>query len=118
MKKTLVIGASTNPVRYSNIAIHRLIQHGFKVVAYGLKTGDVGGVNITTELPDDNIHTVTMYVGANRQSEYEDYIIKLNPKRVIFNPGTENQDFQSKLDAAGIANENSCTLVLLSLNSY
>jgi len=119
MKKTLVIGASLNPSRYSNIAIKRLKSYNHDVVAFGLRQGDVNGVNIDTELmPYKTIDTVTLYLNPKRQEQYYDYIIGLNPKRVIFNPGTENPDFYSKLKANGIKSEVACTLVLLSTGQY
>ncbi len=119
MKKTLVIGASLKPHRYSNMAIHALERHGHEVKAFGLKEGIVSRTSIDNELQDyRNIHTVTLYMNAKRQEAYYDYIISLNPKRVIFNPGAENFEFKSLLDKRGIANEMACTLVLLSTNQY
>ncbi|MAY21465.1 MAG: CoA-binding protein [Flavobacteriaceae bacterium] len=119
MKKTLVIGASTNPARYSNIAIHRLSQFGHPIEALGLKEGTVNGIEIFTEKkPIENVHTVTLYVGPKNQPEYYQYIIGLQPKRVIFNPGTENPEFFSLLKENEVAYEVACTLVLLSTNQY
>ncbi|WP_188606628.1 CoA-binding protein [Aquaticitalea lipolytica] len=119
MKKTLVMGASLNPSRYSNLAIVRLVDASHKVVAFGLKEGEVNGVNIDTELEQyDNINTVTMYLSAQHQKEYYAYIMSLNPKRVIFNPGTENPEFYKLLSEKSIQFEESCTLVLLSTNQY
>lgn len=118
-KKTLVIGASTNPERYSNMAINRLVEHGHSVVAVGLKKGVVAGINITPEKePFENINTVTMYLNPKRQEEYYDYILSLKPERVVFNPGTENPDFYKILKENNIENEVACTLVLLSTNQY
>ena len=92
-KKTLVFGASLKPNRYSNYAIQRLTANDHDVVAFGLKSGDVSGVTIDTELVDYNdIDTVTLYLNPNRQEAYYNYIISLKPKRVIFNPGTENPE--------------------------
>ncbi|SFN96288.1 hypothetical protein SAMN04487989_107107 [Bizionia echini] len=118
-KKTLVIGASLKPNRYSNIAINRLVNYQHDVVAFGLRSGTVSGVSIDTELkPYTNIETVTLYLNPQRQVDYYEYIISLNPKRVIFNPGTENPEFYKLLDAANIKSEVACTLVLLSTNQY
>ena len=118
-KKTLVLGASLKPNRYSNYAIQRLIANNHKVVAFGLKEGEVDGVNIDTTLkPYNNINTVTLYLNAKRQREYYDYIISLKPKRVIFNPGTENSEFFQLLKENNINFEIACTLVLLSTNQY
>lgn len=118
-KKTLVLGASLNPARYSNLAINRLVKHGQPTVAIGLRKGEVNGVEIQTEkIPFEDIDTVTLYMNAKRQVEYYDYIISLNPERVIFNPGTENPEFYDQLRQNGIDFENACTLVMLSSNQY
>ena len=118
-KTTLVIGASTNPSRYSFLAINRLREHDHPVHALGLKTGRVGDVDIFTEhkfLLD--IHTVTLYVGPSHQEKIRDYVISLKPHRVIFNPGTEDELFQSMLKKAGIPFEEACTLVMLGTGQY
>ena len=118
-KKTLVFGASLKPERISNMAVHRLVKKGEPVVAFGLKPGDISGVSIDTDLIEyEDIHTITLYINSNRQKEYYDYLIGLNPKRVIFNPGTENLEFYQLLQENGISAEMSCTLVLLSTNQY
>jgi hypothetical protein len=119
MKKTLVLGASENPDRYSNIAIKRLLNKGIDVVAIGIKTGEVDGVKIEIikkEFVD--IDTVTLYLSAKNQVEYYKYILSLKPNRVLFNPGTENSDFEALLTKNGISFERACTLVLLSLGKY
>ena len=119
MKKKLVIGASENPDRYAYKAIAALVAHGHEVKALGLKKGTVAGVEFDTEqLAYSAIDTVSLYVGPKNQSSYYDYIEQLNPKRVLFNPGTENADFQVRLQAKGIQVEEACTLVLLSTNQY
>ncbi|MGK0379464.1 MAG: putative CoA-binding protein [Patiriisocius sp.] len=119
MKKTLVIGASLKPTRYSNIAINRLTLYKHPVVALGLRKGEVAGIPIETEkIPFKGIDTVTLYLNPQRQAEYYDYIISLNPKRVIFNPGTENPEFYSLLSSHHIESEVACTLVLLGTNQY
>lgn len=119
MKKTLVLGASLNPSRYSNLAINKLTSHGHQVEAVGLKPGEVAGVSISTEKKSfKNIDTVTLYLNPKRQVEYYDYILSLNPKRVIFNPGTENPEFYKILDENNIFSEVACTLVLLGTNQY
>lgn len=119
MKKTLVLGASLNPGRYSNLAINRLVNHGHSVEAVGLKNGTVAGVAISTEKENfENIDTVTLYLNPKRQEEYYDYIISLKPKRVIFNPGTENPEFYEMLHKNNIETEVACTLVLLGTNQY
>ena len=118
-KKTLVIGASLKTERYSNRAIRELVTNKITVFALGLKPGSVGEVSIEIKKIDyKNIHTVTLYLNPKRQCEFYDYIISLNPKRVIFNPGTENFEFYKILTARKIFFEEACTLVLLSTNQY
>jgi predicted CoA-binding protein len=118
-KNTLVFGASLNPDRYSNMAMHRLSEYSIDVKAFGLKKGTVSGIEIDTNLVSyRNIHTVTLYVNPKRQEAYYDYILNLNPTRVIFNPGTENPEFYSLLSEASIHYEAACTLVLLSTSQY
>lgn len=118
-KKTLVIGASTKPDRYSNMAIRRLIQHQIPVLAVGLREGEVEGVKIVKEhVQIPGIHTVTVYVGPSNQPACYDYILSLNPLRVIFNPGTENPAFETILSERGIEVVRGCTLVMLSSDQY
>jgi hypothetical protein len=119
MKKTLVIGASENPNRYSYKAIRSLVSHGHEVVAIGLRVGQVSGVSFSTQKEAfENIDTVTLYIGPQNQPEYYQYILDLKPQRVIFNPGTENPEFISRLKTSGIYPEIACTLVLLSIGQY
>lgn len=117
---TLVVGASENPARYSNKAINALVASGEKVRAYGLRKGEVAGISFETEWPaPETIDTVTLYVGPSRQDEkFINAILGLKPRRVIFNPGTENPIFQEQLREVGVFCEVACTLVLLSLNQY
>ncbi|WP_418639142.1 CoA-binding protein [Winogradskyella sp.] len=118
-KKTLVIGASLKPERYSHMAIKKLRHYKHEVKAFGLRSGMVDDVSIDTELMSyKGIDTVTLYLNPTRQTTYYDYIIGLNPKRVIFNPGTENSEFYNLLRQNNIAYEVACTLVLLSTNQY
>jgi predicted CoA-binding protein len=118
-KQTLVMGASTNPNRYSNIAILKLLDNGFEVNAIGNKIGNVAGVKIfDSKVMFKNINTITLYLGAKNQKEYYNYIIDLKPKRVIFNPGTENTALESLLTKNNIYFEKACTLVLLSIGEY
>ncbi len=119
MKKTLVVGASEKPERYSNKAIKALRANGHEVVAIAPREGQVEDVTFETTKKDfDNIDTVTLYVGPKIQDDYMDYIESLNPKRVIFNPGTENDSFIERLKKKGIEPEVACTLVLLSIGQY
>ena len=116
---TLVLGASLNPNKYSNIALKRLRGKAIKTLAIGLRKGKVNDIDIITEkIMFENIDTVTLYLNPKRQEEYYDYILKLNPRRVIFNPGTENFEFSKMLKEKGIKAEIACTLVLLSTNQY
>ncbi len=118
-KKTLVLGASANPARYSYMAIKKLVSYEHPVVAIGLKEEEVAGVKIhTIQLPLTNIDTVTLYLNPSRQRDYYNYIIGLEPKRVIFNPGTENPEFYQLLRQNKIEVEIACTLVMLSMNQY
>lgn len=118
-KKTLVLGASANPARYSYMAINRLTTYNHPVVAVGLKEAEVAGVKIQTkQVPFTNVDTVTLYLNPQRQKEYYNYITSLQPKRVIFNPGTENPELYQLLLANGIQVEVACTLVMLSVGQY
>ena len=118
-KKTLVLGASLKPNRYSYYAIQRLVANEHEVVALGLKTGEVLGVKIDIELKAfEGLHTITLYLNPKRQTDYYDYIILLKPERVIFNPGTENPELYNILKENNIPFEAACTLVLLSTNQY
>lgn len=118
-KKTLVIGASIKPTRYSNMAIKRLVSKHQPVVAVGLREGEVAGIKIEKEkLLFNEIDTVTLYVGPKNQSEYYDYLLALQPNRVIFNPGTENPELYQILKENNIQFLTACTLVMLSTNQY
>lgn len=119
-KITAVIGASPNPDRYAFVATNMLKQYGHEVVPLGNKAGDINGISIVTDWPKTitNLDTVTLYVGPKNQAELLPYIIGLKPKRVIFNPGTENPDAYHQLDEAGIEVEEACTLVLLSTDQF
>ncbi len=119
MCRTLVLGASLKTNRYSNMAVKRLLNHNIETEAFGLKKGNIGDTQIKTNFSEfQNIHTVTLYIGAGRQPNYYGEILKLKPKRVIFNPGTENPEFYKILKDNEIDIEVACTLVLLSTNQY
>lgn len=118
-KKTLVMGASVNPDRYAYRAVKMLQQHGHPVVAVGKKEDNLDGLHIEKELVDfDGVDTVTLYLNPMNQQKYYDYIIGLKPKRVVFNPGTENPEFYTLLKENNIEFEVACTLVMLSLGNY
>ena len=117
--KTLVIGASSKPERYSNKAIHALRKNNHEVIGLAKREGNVSDVRIQTEFPVmDNIHTVTMYVGAEHQPEYYKSILELKPERVIFNPGAENFELAELLEVNGIETIEGCTLVMLSTGQF
>lgn len=120
MKKTLVIGASTNPERYSYLAINSLKKHGHEVVAIGRKEGEVNGVKIQAgQPPFPDIDTVTLYLNLSHQEEYYDYLLNhLKPKRIIFNPGAENYDLAIRAKEAGIEPVEACTLVMLATGQF
>lgn len=117
--KTLVIGASSNPERYAYKAAERLLNYGHEVELLGLRADTIFNRQIDTERKQySGIDTVTLYVGPQHQPDYYDYVISLKPRRVIFNPGTENEEFISLLEKNGIETEIACTLVLLGTNQY
>lgn len=117
--KTVVIGASENPERYSNRAVNSLLNHNEEVIGVGLKEGEIRGVKILTGKPAiQDVDTVTLYVGPKNQPEWYDYVISLKPRRVIFNPGTENPEFENLCKANGIEVTEACTLVMLSIGNY
>jgi predicted CoA-binding protein len=118
-KKTLVLGASDNPSRYSYLAVNRLKSHGHPVVAIGKKNSIVAGVPIEKEKKDwKNIDTVTLYLNPTHQQQYYDYILSLKPRRIIFNPGAENDELADLAVKNGIKPIEACTLVLLSTDQY
>jgi uncharacterized protein len=118
-KKTLVIGASENPQRYSYLAVQKLKAYKHPVIALGKRPGHIGNTTIETEHKNfDGIDTITLYLNAVRQKEYYDYILSLQPKRIIFNPGAENDELYELAKARGIIVEEACTLVMLSTGQY
>jgi predicted CoA-binding protein len=119
-KKTLVIGASTRPYRYSHTAVNQLNAYGHQVVAIGLRPGKIGETDILTGFPPlEHIHTITMYVGPANQPQYYAYILKtICPKRIIFNPGTENDTLMEQARQQGIEVVLNCTLMMLTYGLY
>ncbi|QNA43786.1 CoA-binding protein [Lacibacter sediminis] len=118
-KKTLVLGASDNSSRYSYLAIQRLRNKGHEVVGIGKHTGTVDDVTIeTTKQPVEELDTVTLYLNPLHQKEYYDYILSLKPKRIIFNPGAENEELKQLALQNNIQPMEACTLVLLSTGQY
>ncbi|MDA0194807.1 MAG: CoA-binding protein [Bacteroidetes bacterium] len=120
-KKAVVVGASPNPARYSYSAVTQLQKHAFKVIPLGIRSGKIGEIEILdlrTKPALDNIHTISIYMSAKNQAEWKDYLLSLNPKRIIFNPGAENDEFlrealDKKIDAI-----NACNLVMLSIGNF
>lgn len=119
MKKTLILGATTNPSRYAYLAANRLANAGHPIINVGIKSGEVAGQPIQsfeTIYPD--IHTITLYLGPQNQKEHYKYILETNPKRIIFNPGTENPELEELAQKQGIQVLEACTLVMLSTSQY
>lgn len=118
-KKVVVIGASENPERYSNMAAIKLLNNNYEVVPIGIKKGVIKGVNIITEKPlMEGVDTITLYINPERQREYYDYFLALKPKRIIFNPGTENMELKGLASEKGIETIEACTLVMLSAKTF
>lgn len=118
-KKTLVLGASQNPARYSYLAINKLREKGHEVIAIGKRDGKVNDVAILSkEIPIENLDTVTLYLNANNQKPYYNYILAQKPKRIIFNPGAENNELALLASENHILTQQACTLVLLSTGQY
>jgi len=118
-KKTVVLGASANPSRYSYLAVQKLQSYKHPVIAIGKKNGKVGEVFIQTgHMPVEGVDTVTLYLNPQNQREYYNYILSLHPKRIIFNPGTENDELIKRSKENGIEAVVGCTLVMLSIGMY
>jgi predicted CoA-binding protein len=118
-KTTLVIGASEKEERYSNMAVKLLTAYQHRVFAIGNKTGKINDIEIVTGQPNlENIHTITLYLSEKYQKDYYDYILSLKPKRIIFNPGTENEELQELATKNNINAIDACTLVLLKTGQY
>jgi hypothetical protein len=118
-KKTIVLGASSNPDRYSYIAVNKLLAHHHEVLAIGNKKGFIGTIEIYTEkIITNSVDTITLYLSPTNQKSYYDYILTINPNRIIFNPGTENEELKSLAKQAGIIAIEACTLVMLATGQY
>jgi len=121
MRKTVILGASTNPARASFEAARRLSANGESFVPVGIKKGELFGeqiLDLRNQPQMENVDTVTLYLNASRQKEWEDYILSLRPNRIIFNPGAENPDLAHKAEHLGIITEDACTLVMLGSGVY
>lgn len=120
MKKTLVLGASPNPARYAYAAVEQLAVHGHEVIPIGQRKGEIAGLPIINEPPAvEGVDTITLYLSPENQRPYYDYILhEIRPKRLIFNPGTENAELARKAREVGIEVEMACTLVMLAIQAY
>ena len=121
MKKTVVIGASPDPSRYSYVACQMLDQAGFEFIPVGIKKGEILGkpiLDLKSKPKIDQVHTVTLYLNPNNQKEWYDYILSLNPRRMIFNPGTENLELATLAAKQKIEVEYACNLVLLRTGQF
>lgn len=121
MKKTVIIGATTNPSRYAYLAAEMLTEYNHEIVPVGIKQGVVFGKEILTiqsQPAITDVDTITLYIGPQHQAEYYEYLLSLKPKRVIFNPGTENPEFEKLVGDSGAEAWQACTLVLLRSGQY
>ena len=121
MKKTVIVGATTNQGRYAYLAAESLVEHNHEIVPIGIKSGTVFGkpiLDIREKPAIPDVDTITLYIGPRHQPEWYDYLIGLKPKRIIFNPGTENPEFEKKAEQAGILTMEACTLVMLRTGQY
>lgn len=119
MAETLVVGASENPERYAYKAVRMLREYNHEVIAFGNRPGKIGDIAISTDWNSNwSPDTITLYVNSKIQEQFIDRIIALRPRRLIFNPGTENPEFQKLLKQNSIEVEEACTLVMLSTGQY
>jgi uncharacterized protein len=120
-KKTVIIGATTNPSRYAYMAAEMLISYKHEIVPIGIKKGEINGqviFDINQKPKVEAVDTVTLYIGPQNQPEHYDYLLSLKPKRFIFNPGTENPEFEKLVEESGAEAIEACTLVMLRTNQY
>lgn len=120
-KKTLIVGATKNPARYAYTAASMFEDRGLDFIPIGIKSGEIFGkkiLDLRKKPALENIHTITLYIGKDNQAEWIDYLLSLKPKRIIFNPGTENREFYSRAKAEGIQVLAACNLVMLSTGQY
>lgn len=116
-----MLGATTDPSRYAYLAAERLKDHNVPFELVSIKKGELFGrefLDLKTKQKIDNVHTITLYIGAVRLAEWVDYILSLSPKRIIFNPGTENMELAKAAETEGIETVFGCTLVMLSTGQY
>ncbi|CAH0999996.1 hypothetical protein LEM8419_01207 [Neolewinella maritima] len=116
---TLILGATTNPTRYASLAAERLVSRGHRIIPVGIKQGKVQGAEILNGLPDvPEVDTVTLYVGPVHQPQYYDWLLRVAPRRIIFNPGTENAELMKLARENDIEVVAGCTLVMLAGGTY
>jgi hypothetical protein len=117
--KVLVLGASPDPARYSNLAVRKLVAHGHQVIPVGIRDGIIAGLPIQKGQPEiSDVHTITIYMNATRLEPLRQYVLSLNPKRIIFNPGAEHEEFYNEARERGIEVQEACTLVMLSVGNF
>jgi len=118
-KEVVVLGASTNKERYSNKLIHQLIANGFSPIPVGRRKGEIAGITILTELPEGkDFYAISLYLNANNQADYVEFILESNTEKVIFNPGSENPDLMKRLAQKDKFAEEACSLVQMSLGIF
>jgi len=117
--KVVIIGASPNPNRYSYIATLLCLDKDIAVIPLGVRKGTIGDLEILTEkIPIENVHTVSLYIGEEKQKEWYDYIFSLQPSRIIFNPGTYNPELEKLARERQIECVINCMLTMLHLNQF
>lgn len=119
-KRTMILGASPKPSRFAYKAVRSLQRRNIPIIAIGRKDIDLDGIKIRTGKPLDTepVHTIALYLNVDNQKEYYDYILDLNPKRIIFNPGTSNPELESLAREKNIEVINDCLLVMLNTGRY
>lgn len=121
VKRTLIVGATTNPSRYAYFAAKMFAERGLEFIPIGIKKGELFGreiLDLRAKPELKEIHTISLYIGPNHQEEWMEYLIGLKPKRIIFNPGAENPDFFKRAKEAGIEVLPACNLVMLSTSQF
>jgi uncharacterized protein len=120
-KKTVIVGATDNRSRYAYLAANMLKEYDHEIVPLGIKSGSVAGheiLDIRKKPEIKDVDTITLYIGPPRQPEWYDYFLSLNPKRIIFNPGTENPEFEKLAADRGVEVLEACTLVMLRSHQF
>ena len=121
MKKTVIVGAVTKPYRYAYRAAEMLHARNIDFIPLGIQKGEVLGEeikNIYEKPVIEDVDTITLYINETRQTTCQEYLLSLSPKRIIFNPGAENQVFKKEAENRGIECLEACTLVMLSVGNF